>query len=143
MVDDIGQSVVTFANGAIGSIEANWVASGRKMDLSWEVTGTKRALVFSQERMNELWLFTDDTAKERSCFCKIEAGPEHPPYGAFCPAPGHQLGFNDLKIIEAVELLSAFASGGRSNPDFREAYEVQRTVSAMQASTVSGTTVKT
>jgi hypothetical protein len=30
----------------------------------------------------------------------ITAGPEHPPYGAFCPAPGHQLGFNELKIIE-------------------------------------------
>ena len=142
MVDDIGQSVVTFANGAIGSIEANWVASGRKMDLSWEVTGTKGALVFSQERMNELWLFTDDTAKERSGFCKIEAGPEHPPYGAFCPAPGHQLGFNDLKVIEVAELLSAFASGGRCNPDFREAYEVQRVVSAMQASAGNGTTVK-
>ncbi len=142
VVDDISQSVVSFANGAIGSIEANWVASGRKMDLSWELTGTKGALVFSQERMNELWLFTDDTAKQRSGFRKIEAGPEHPPYGAFCPAPGHQLGFNDLKVIEVAELLSAFAQGGRCNPDFREAYEVQRVVSAMQASAGSGSTVK-
>ena len=142
VVDDISQSVVSFANGAIGSIEANWVASGRKMDLSWEVTGTKGALVFSQEHMNELWLFTDDTAKERSGFCKIEAGPEHPPYGAFCPAPGHQLGFNDLKVIEVAELLSAFAQGGRCSPDFREAYEVQRVVSAMQASAENGMTVE-
>jgi predicted dehydrogenase len=142
VVGESSQSVVSFANGAIGSIEANWVASGRKMDLSWEVTGTKGALVFSQERMNELWLFADDSAKERSGFRKIEAGPEHPPYGAFCPAPGHQLGFNDLKVIEVAELLSAFAQGGRCNPDFREAYEVQRVVSAMQASAGNGTTVK-
>ncbi|NBC96748.1 MAG: hypothetical protein GVY27_10385, partial [Deinococcus-Thermus bacterium] len=35
-------------------------------------------------------------------FRRIEAGPAHPPYGAFCVAPGHQLGFNDLKAIEVA-----------------------------------------
>lgn len=141
VVDDISQSIVGFKNGAIGSIEANWAATGRKMDLSWEVTGTKGALAFSQERMNELWLYTDDTATNRSGFRKIETGPEHPPYGQFCPAPGHHLGFNDLKVMEVAELLNAFATGNRCNPDFREAYEVQRVVSAMQASDRSGASV--
>ena len=33
-------------------------------------------------------------------------GPAHPPYERFIVAPGHQMGFNDLKIIEAHELLN-------------------------------------
>ena len=41
---------------------------------------------------------------------KIEAGPQHPPYGEFCIAGGHQLGFNDLKTIEMGEFLG---DGGR------------------------------
>ena len=45
----------------------------------------------------------------------MEAGPAHSPYGAFCPAPGHHLGFNDLKVIEVAELLAAYDSSGSIN----------------------------
>ena len=41
--------------------------------------------------------------------------PAHSPYGAFCPAPGHRLGFNDLKVIEVAELLAAHDSSGSIN----------------------------
>ena len=58
------------------------------------------------------------------------AGPEHPPYGAFCPAAGHQLGYNDLKAIEIRDVLLAVAGGPAPLADFREAYEVQRVVDA-------------
>ena len=33
-------------------------------------------------------------------------GPAHPPYERFIAAPGHQMGFNDLKVIEAHEFLN-------------------------------------
>ena len=45
----------------------------------------------------------------------MEAGPAHSPYCAFCPAPGHHLGFNDLKVIEVAELLAAHDSSGSIN----------------------------
>lgn len=131
-VDDMTHALVRFENGVSGSIEANWAATARTMDLSWEITGSKGALAFTQERMNELQLWSSSTG--RSGYTKIESGPAHPPYGAFCPAPGHHLGFNDLKVIEVSELLAAHADGAPCGPDFREAYEVQRTVEAMQGS---------
>lgn len=134
LVDDMTQALVTFANGATGTIDANWAAVGRTMDLSWEITGTKGALMFTQERMNELLIYNGGFARGRDGFTRIESGPAHPPYGNFCPATGHHLGFNDLKVIEVAELLDAIASGGKCNPDFREAYEVQRTIEAMQTS---------
>lgn len=131
-VDDVTHALIRFENGVTGSIEANWAATARTMDLSWEITGTKGALAFSQERMNELLMWSG--VPGRSGYTRIESGPAHPPYGAFCPAPGHHLGFNDLKVIEVADLLTAHAGGARCGPDFREAYEVQKTVEAMQTS---------
>jgi predicted dehydrogenase len=45
-------------------------------------------------------------------------------------APGHQLGFNDLKTIEVAEFLAAIAGGPKQGPDFREAWEIQKVVDA-------------
>lgn len=134
-VDDMTHALVRFASGVSGSFEANWAATGRTMDLSWEISGTRGALAFSQEAMNELLLYSN--APGRRGFTRIEAGPAHPPYGRFCPAPGHHLGFNDLKVIEVADLLTAHAGGPAVGPDFREAYEVQRTVEAIQSSSAT------
>jgi predicted dehydrogenase len=129
-VDDIARLVVRFQRGCRGSIEANWVATGRKMQLSFEVTGAKGSLVFTQERLNELLYFRTPSDRRHAGFIRIEAGPQHKPYGLFCLAPGHQLGFNDLKTIEVAEFLVAIAGGEKRGPDFREAWEIQRVVDA-------------
>ena len=131
-VDDMTHALLRFESGVSGSIEANWAATGRTMDLSFEITGTGGAIRFTQERMNELHHYRQDGP--RSGFTRIEAGADHPPYGQFCPAPGHQLGFNDLKVIEVAELLNAHAAGQACSPDFREALEVQRVVEAIASS---------
>jgi predicted dehydrogenase len=134
VTDDVTNAILKFESGATGALEATWVAIGRTMDLSWEVTGSKGALVFTQERMNELMVHMPGAKAGREGFQRIESGPAHPPFGNFCPAPGHHLGFNDLKVIEVADLLSAIAARGRCSPDFREAMEVQRIVEAMHAS---------
>ena len=106
------------------------------MDLSFEVTGTRGAVAFTQERMNELLVYSGSGAV--AGYKRIWAGPAHPPYDRFCPAPGHHLGFNDLKVIEVAELIEAHASGGTCTPDFREGWAVQKTVEAMQESSKAG-----
>ena len=121
-------------SGVTGTFEANWAAAGRRMQLAFEVTGTRGAIAFTQERMNELHLHSAGSAGGRQGFTRIEAGPEHPPYGNICPAGGHQLGFNELKIIEVAELLDALAGGPPAYPDFEEGYQVQRTVDAVKRS---------
>ncbi len=127
-VDDIARLTVRFARGCGGTIEASWVATGRTMQLGFEIAGTRGALSFTQERMNELLLHRADAPAHARGFLRIEAGPAHPPYGLFCPAPGHQLGFNDLKTIEAADFLAAIAGGAEKGPDFREAAEIQKVV---------------
>ncbi len=136
LVDDAAYALVEFESGVCGTIEANWAATGRTMGLSFEITGSKGAIHFTQERMNELQLYKPNGAK--SGYTKIEAGPAHKPYGNFCPAAGHHLGFNDLKVIEVAELIEAHCAGTNGYPDFREAYEVQKVVEAMQNASREG-----
>ena len=133
-VDDMAHALIRFESGAGGSIEANWAASGRTMDLSFEVTGSAGSISFTQERMNELLVCTSRGRK--SGFTKIEAGPCHPPYDRFCPAPGHQLGFNDLKVIEVSRLVNAIMHNKPTYPDFAEACRIQETIDAIRASSL-------
>jgi predicted dehydrogenase len=129
-VDDVARLVVRFARGCGGTIEANWVATGRKMQLGFEVSGRKGSLVFTQERFNELLYHRRDGDPRHGGYVRIEAGPQHHPYGLFCVAPGHQLGFNDLKTIEVADFLEAIAGGKAKGPDFREAWEIQKVIDA-------------
>ena len=130
-VDDRTVFLGEFESGVTGTFEANWSGAGRKMQLAFEVAGTRGAIAFTQERMNELLLYPGEGTRGRRGFTRIEAGPDHPPYGNFCPAPGHQLGYNELKVIEVAELLDAYSGGPAAHPDFAEGFEVQRTVGAV------------
>ncbi|ADU72513.1 Gfo/Idh/MocA family protein [Pantoea sp. At-9b] len=129
-VDDIARLTVKFARGCRGHIEANWVASGHKMQLGFEITGTRGSLIFNQERFNELKFFQYGSSENKNGFMTLVAGPEHEPYGLFCPAAGHQLGFNDLKTIEMLEFIQAIKQGKPTGPDFKEAFEIQKLVDA-------------
>src|ERR1700733_1772690 len=141
-VDDVGRAFLGFENGATGSVEANWIATGRKMQHDFEVYGTKGALVFTQERLNELHFYSAADAPGQRGFRRIEASPDHPPYGRFCVAPGHQLGFNDLKAIEVAGYLDAIA-GKRPEPfNFRAGFRIQTLVEAIQTSSRAGRWLK-
>ncbi len=128
--DDHTHFIARFQNGALGAITASWVTPGRKMQLEFELVGTRGSIAFSQERFNELELYAPGGRKGRDGYKTLVSGPDTPPYGNFCPAPGHQLGFNDLKTIEVAHLIQAIVGAERGSPDFQEAYEIQRVVAA-------------
>jgi predicted dehydrogenase len=100
--------------------------------------GTRGSLAFDQERMNELRLYRADDPAGRHGFRTILAGPEHPDYEAFCPASGHGLGINDLKVIEVRNLLRAIRSGSDVFPDFAEGLRVQKVMTAIEQSAAAG-----
>ena len=133
-VDDVGRAFLRFESGATGSIEGNWIATGRKMQHDFEVYGTRGALAFSQERFNELHYFDTADRTGRQGFRRIEAGPDHAPYGLFCVAPGHQLGFNDLKAIEVAGFARAIAGQIEEPFNFRAGLRIQRLVETIQTS---------
>jgi predicted dehydrogenase len=137
-VDDVGRAFLRFASGATGSIEGNWIATGRKMQHDFEIYGAKGALIFSQERFNELHFFSTEDRRGRQGFRRIEASPDHPPYGLFCVAAGHQIGFNDLKAIEVAGFLEAVAGGQPEPFNFRAGLRIQTLVETIHASSRAG-----
>lgn len=130
-VDDQSRALVRFATGMGGVIESDWAAQGRVMHLGFELHGSKGSILLDLERMNELRLFTVGGARGREGFTLIPAGPAHADYAAFCPAPGHQLGFNEIKAIEVKEIVLALLERRHFEPGFREAARVQAVVDAM------------
>ncbi len=134
-VDDQAAILVRFADrGFTAGLQASWLATGEVMQLAFELRGTKGAITFTQERFNELRLFRSGGDAARNGFTTIHAGPAHAEYGAFIPAAGHQLGFNDLKVIEVRRLLDAVAGRAASDADFREALAVTRVMEAIRRS---------
>ena len=95
-------------------------------------------IIFDQERMNELQLYVNEGPRATQGFRTILTGPAHPPYGEFCPAPGHQLGFNDLKIIEAARLLRGIAGLEPATPGFADALKIERVIHAIADSARAG-----
>ena len=76
---------------------------------------------------------TSDRATEQG-YRTILMAPQHKPYDRFIPAPGHGLGFNDLKIIECRELIARLEGKPANVIDFDEGLEIERTVHAMARS---------
>ena len=132
--EDQAHAMVRFANGAIGTLETSRVACGRKMGLTYEVTGTKGSIIFDQERMAELKLFTRGGNTAREGFKTILVGPEHPNYKHFCISAGHGIGYNDQKIVEVRDLIEGVANDTPIWPDFRAAYEVNLVVDCIEES---------
>ena len=81
--------------------------------------------------MNELAWFTFGDRTRLDGFKTILIGPDHADYGAFCPAPGHQLGFNDLKVIEVKALLEGLTGRRPLTPDFAEAWRIAQVIEAI------------
>ncbi len=138
-VDDQASMLVRFRDHPFtASLSTSWLSRGRDMQLAFELSGTRGALCFTQERFNELRLYRAGAEPGRSGFTTINAGPAHRDYAAFCPAPGHQLGFNDLKTIEVRRLLDAVSGRGPSDMDFAGALAIARTIEAIRLSSRKG-----
>lgn len=133
-VDDVTRAFLVFEGGATGSIEANWLSTGRKMQHDFEIYGSKGALRFSQEHFNELWFYASDDPQGRQGFRRVESAPVHAPYGRFCVAPGHQIGFNDLKSIELAGFIEAILKQGPERFNFRKGLDIQNLMEAIATS---------
>lgn len=131
---DIASILFELRSGASGVMALNRSAWGRKGRIVLSVFGSKGTITYDQERMNEFQLYTAGDRATEQGFRTILTGPAHPPYERFIPAPGHGLGFNDLKIIECRELLNAIAGKPARIIGFTEGLEIERIVHAMARS---------
>ncbi len=89
---DIATALLRMGDGASGAIQVSRCAWGRKGRLQLQIFGAKGAIVFDQERFNEVGVYRADGPAEDQGFRTVLMGPAHPPYERFIVAPGHQTG---------------------------------------------------
>lgn len=140
--EDIASALVRFESGVSGVLLTSRAAWGAKNRISLEIHGTEGMITFEQERLNELRLYRDAGDRATQGFTTILAGPQHPPYAAFLPAPGHSLGFQDQKTIECAAFLRAASGGPVEGPDIAEALNYERVIYAIAESARTGERVQ-
>jgi predicted dehydrogenase len=131
---DIASSLIRLENGVSGTLLVNRSAWGRKGRIALQIFGSKGSILFDQERFNEVQLYVTSDRTTEQGYRTILAGPRHAPYDHFVPAPGHGLGFNDLKTIECHELIAAIEGRPANVIGFDDGLEIERTVHAMARS---------
>jgi predicted dehydrogenase len=135
---DIATTLLRMGDSASGAIQVSRCAWGRKGRLQLQIFGAKGAILFDQERFNEVSVYHADGPAEDQGFRTILMGPAHPPYERFIVAPGHQIGFNDLKIIEAHEFLNRIAGRPSLTIDFDKGLAIERAIHAIALSSETG-----
>jgi predicted dehydrogenase len=123
-VDDEIMTMIRFAGGAVGSIEATRNAYGRNNYLTFEIHGTEGSVVFNYERRDELQVHFASDPADRSGFRTIYTGPAHPYGGALWPIPALGIGYGETKIIEAHDFFEAIMGSGTVSPNFADGYQV-------------------
>ncbi len=126
--EDYFGAMVVFENGARGVFESSRSIVGPESQCAFEVYGTKGALRWNLETMNQLDLFLVDSPARG--YTRVYGGERYPYHGNFVPGDANAIGYEDLKTIEDFEFLSSVAAGRRHVPGFAEAIDY---VSVQQA----------
>jgi predicted dehydrogenase len=137
-VDDASFAIVEFANGALGSVESSRFAVGRKNYNYFEVYGSKGAIVFNLERMNELeYLDFTQSSSEQGFRRIIVTESDHPYLSAWWP-PGHIIGYEHTFVNAFYDFLKAVAGKGTVKPDFNDGAQIIRILEAIRKSSDEG-----
>jgi predicted dehydrogenase len=127
--EDFASMLCRFENGATGTFETSRTMVGPESQNAFEVYGTKGALAWNLEQLNELQYYRLEDGLDTG-YTTIYGGDRFPFHGAFVPGQANAIGFEDLVAIEDFSFLEAVATGIGYAPGFREAVDV---VSVQQA----------
>jgi predicted dehydrogenase len=130
-VDDAAVAVVSFANGAIGSIEATRFAPGRKSSCAFEINGSLGSVRFDLERLNELDVYLESDPPALRGFRTILVTEQTHPYLAPWWPPGHIIGWEHSFTHMMHALLEAMAGGAVPSPSFYDGVMNQRVLDAV------------
>jgi len=136
--EDWAGALFEFAGGAVGSLEASRVVVGPRVRMRFEVHGTRGALAWELERMNELERFrlSPDGAGDDG-YTTVLAGPQHPGFAAFQPGAGVPMGYDDLRVLEARRFLESVRDGEQREPGAEEMLACAQVLEAVERSAQS------
>jgi predicted dehydrogenase len=136
--EDWGAALIELEGGTVGTLEASRVIVGPHVRIRAEVHGTRGALAWDFERMNELERFTLAEDGQDEGYMTVAAGPQHPGFADFQPGAGVAMGYDDLRVIEAARFLKAVADREQRGPGLDDMLAAARVLRAIERSAASG-----
>jgi predicted dehydrogenase len=105
--------------------------------MAFEVYGTKGALGWNLEKLNELQLYLVEDELHTG-YRTVFGGDRFPYHGHFVPGSANGIGFEDLVVIEDYEFCRSVAAGGEHTPSFRDALAWVKVQAALLRSAETG-----
>lgn len=138
--EDYAQMMVQFTDdargaGALGSFQASRVTVGPRAEYSLEVYGTEGSVRWNFERFNELQIALSAEGPHVG-YTTVMANDSFGEFSKFQPGAGTSMGYDDLKVIEAMK----FLTGDAAHASVLDALAAQRVVSAAETSADSNGT---
>ena len=135
--EDYVGMLVEFDGGVRGSFESSRTMVGPESQMAFEVYGTDGAIAWNLERMNELQLYLRSDGRYAG-YRTIFGGERFPYHGNFVPGNANGIGFEDLVLIEDLELMRAIAANRPFEPGFEDAVRYVSVQDALLRSVASG-----
>ncbi|MGV8871226.1 MAG: Gfo/Idh/MocA family protein [Rhodococcus sp. (in: high G+C Gram-positive bacteria)] len=140
--EDFVSSQLRMHSGARVVLEASRVAVGDQNAYGFEIHGTKGAVSWDFRRLGELSLSTGDRYQDQPA-STVYVGPSHGEYGAFQPGSASAMGYDDLKVIEAMRFFTSIGDGKPCGATLRDAVRSAHVLDAMAESVASGRWIST
>lgn len=137
-VDDLALFTGRLQSGALVSFEATRFRTGRKNALRIEISGSKGAIAFDLERLNELEFYDATLPDTQLGFQRILVTEHDHPYLAPWWPTGHMLGYEHGFSHQVVDFVTAIAEGRQPRPSFADGLHVQRVLDAVERSSTAG-----
>ena len=140
--DDAAISLVEFQSGAVGTIEASRLATGRANSLRLEINGSAGSIGFDLERLNELQVYLADRSVGDVVGFQdvLVTHPDHPYAKVWWPN-GHILGWEHAHINELQHMMISIANDTPVAPygaTFEDGYRAAVFAEAIATSAQSG-----
>ena len=137
-VDDLALFTGRLSSGALASFEATRFRTGRKNALRIEISGSKGAIAFDLERLNELEFYDATLPITGQGFQRILVTESEHPYLAPWWPPGHMLGYEHGFSHQVFDFVTAIHDGTPPLPSFADGLHVQRVLDAVERSSAAG-----
>lgn len=135
--EDYVGALVEFDSGARGTLEADRSIFGPQSSMAFEVNGSQGAASWDNEKLNQLKLYLPEE-QPADGFIEVLAGDTLSHQGNIVPGGGNSLGYEDMKLIEALEFLKAVGEKREFRPGFEDALAAAGVLAAMIRSWESG-----
>jgi predicted dehydrogenase len=137
--EDWAGAMIELDGSAHGWLEASRVIVGPHVLMRFEVHGTKGAMAWELERMNELERFQLAENGGDEGYMRVVAGTHHPGFAAFQPGAGVPMGYDDLRVMEARNFLASVRDRRQGSPGLDDMVACARVLAAIERSSETGT----